>query len=300
MSDTAGGTLHGQDPKQSEGNAGLNKETPIDFERKSGAVTAAGVAFILLALLAIRPFTNIKRALPLETHFKLIPFYAVDLASLLIFALAAVATILRWKRWRIWAGAAAWLAMFLAFRSFQSMALSIQPLFLSQGARINPQQLIVSLLMLAISVFVLWVWNQERKAAATNVKSEVTVAGIALVFLGIYFFLPTLGLLLPSNPTGLSRVFFSFVIFLIFVFAGLAMILRWRGWRIWAGTVAWLTIVLMVTELVREFWMLATHVSMRIDLWILIFGTFTILVCVFVLWAKRQDKALALQTAKSA
>jgi hypothetical protein len=289
MSDTAGGTLHGRDPKQSEGDTGLNKETPIDFERKSGAVTAAGVAFILLALLAIRPFTNINPALPLETHFRLIPFYAVSLASFLIFSFAAVATILRWKRWRIWAGAAAWLAMFLAFRSIQSIALST-PLFLSQGARINPEQLIVSLLMLAISVFVLWVWNQERKTAATNVKSEVTVAGIALVFVGIYFFLPTLGFLLPSNPTGLWFFFFFFVICLIFVFAGLAMILRWRGWRIWAGTVSWLTIVIMVAGLGRD-----TYTSMSIDLWKLTFCTFAILVCIFVLWAKRQDNALALQ-----
>ena len=148
MSDTGGGTLYGRDPEQSEGNAGLNKETPIDFERKSGAVTAAGAAFILLALLAILPFRNINPALPLETHFKLIPFYAVYLASFLIFCFAAVATILRWKRWRIWAGAAAWLAMFLAFRSIQSIALTTR--FLSQGARINPEQLIVSLLMLAI------------------------------------------------------------------------------------------------------------------------------------------------------
>lgn len=223
MSDTAGGTLHGRDPKQSEGNTSLNKETPTHLERQSGAVTAAGAAFILLTLLALRPFTYINPALPLETHFKLIPSYGVNLASFLIFAFAAVATILRWKRWRIWAGAAAWLAMFLAFRSFESIALTTR--FLSQGARINPEQLIVSLLMLAISVFVLWMWNQERKTAATNIKSEVTVGGIALVFLGIYIFFPTLGLLLSSNPAGL---FFS-VISLIFVFAGLAMVLRWRA-----------------------------------------------------------------------
>jgi uncharacterized membrane protein len=146
--------------------------------------------------------------------------------------------------------------------------------------------------MLAISVFVLCVWNQERKTAATNVKSEVTVAGIALVFLGLYFFLPTLGLLLPSNPTGLSAVFLSFVICLIFVFAGLAMILRWRGWRIWAGTVSWLTIVIIVVEFGQN-----TYKSMSIDFWTLIFFTIAILVCIFVLWAKRQDKALAVQTA---
>jgi hypothetical protein len=292
MSDTAGGTLHGRDPKQSEGNTSLNKETPTHLERQSGAVTAAGAAFILLTLLALRPFTYINPALPLETHFKLIPSYGVNLASFLIFAFAAVATILRWKRWRIWAGAAAWLAMFLAFRSFESIALTTR--FLSQGARINPEQLIVSLLMLAISVFVLWMWNQERKTAATNIKSEVTVGGIALVFLGIYIFFPTLGLLLSSNPAGL---FFS-VISLIFVFAGLAMVLRWRGWRIWAGTVSWLTIVITVTELAREVLTLATYGF--IDLWRLTFCTFLTLVCVFVLWAKRQDKTLALQTAKLA
>jgi hypothetical protein len=282
MSDTAGGTLHGRDPKQLESDTSLNKE------RKSGAVTAAGVAFILLALLAILRFRNINLALPLETHFKATPFYAVYISSFLIFAFTAMATILRWRRWRIWAGAAAWLAIFLVFRSIQSQSMAlVTPRFLSQGAKINQEELIVSLLMLAISVFVLWVWNQERKTATPNVKSEVTVAGIALVLLGIYFLLSILGLLLSTNPTGISYVFV--VISLIFVFAGLAMILRWRGWRIWAGTVSWLTIVIMVVGLASE-----AYTSMSIQLFMLAFCTFAILVCIFVLWAKRQGKALAL------
>jgi hypothetical protein len=265
-------------------NTSFDKETPIDFERKSGAVTAAGVALILLALHAIRPFTNINPALPSETHFKLIPVYAVFLASFLIFAFAAAATVLRWKRWRIWAGAAAWLAILLAFRSTQSITLT------SRFTRINPEQLIVSLLMLAIAVFVLWVWNQERKTAATNAKPEVTVAGITLVFLGIYFWLPILNLVLFGNPPGLSFLFFFFAICLIFVFAGLAMILRWGGWRIWAGTVSWLTIVILVVGVGSD-----TYTTRSIDFYKLTLFTAAILVCVFVLWAKRQDKALALQ-----
>jgi hypothetical protein len=67
--------------------------------------------------------------------------------------------------------------------------------------------------------------------------------------------------------------------------------LRWRGWRIWAGTVSWLTIVIIVVEFGQN-----TYKSMSVDFWTLIFFTIAILVCIFVLWAKRQDKALALQT----
>ena len=189
-------------PKQSEGDTGLNKETAVDFERKSSAVTAAGVAFILLTLLALRPFTNINLALPLETHFRLIPFYGVQLASVFIFAFTALATILRWRRWRIWAGAAAWLAIFLVFRSIQSMALTTR--FLSQGATINPEQLILTVLMLAISAFALWAWHQEGKTAPMNVKSEVTVGGIVLVFFGV-----SLGLGASTFPLLGFRYFFS-------------------------------------------------------------------------------------------
>src|SRR5262249_16767437 len=32
----------------------------------------------------------------------------------------------------------------------------------------------------------------------------------------------------------------------IFGYAGVAIVLRWRGWRIWAGTIAWCLVALVV------------------------------------------------------
>jgi hypothetical protein len=225
----------------------------------------------------------------LETPFKLIPSYrvylasfldyGVYLASFLIFAFTAVATILRWRRWRIWAGAAAWLAILLAIRSIW---LVVATETLPPGLSVLPRHQILPL-MLPISVFVLWVWFQGEKAAATNVKSEVTVAGIVLVFLGIEQGLPAVRL-----PSAWPLVF----IFVIFAVSGLAIILRWRGWRIWAGTVSWLTIVIGVVALAVEFSHGSSYFARA-----LFFLAWPILVCIFVLWVKRQDKALALQTA---
>ena len=78
--------------------------------------------------------------------------------------------------------------------------------------------------------------------------------------------------------------------FLIFATAGLAMILRWRGWRIWVGTVSWLMIVIMVLGTARD-----AFPSMFIDLWRLTFVIFAILVCIFVLWGERQDTAVVVK-----
>jgi len=85
-----------------------------------------------------------------------------------------------------------------------------------------------------------------RKTAA------VTIAGVLL--------------LLPAAACALIAIiatdghfrdaFFSGV-FLIaaafFGYAGLAIIRRWRGWRIWAGTIAWGLIALVVLNLLNLF-----------------------------------------------
>jgi formylglycine-generating enzyme required for sulfatase activity len=280
MSDLAGGTLRGRDPEQSEGDTGHKKKPPT--EHRSGVVTVAGVAFILLALLAILPLRNINPAAPI--HLSNIVSYAVHyLLSFLVFTFAAVATILRWRRWRTWAGAAAWLGTLLAIRSIM-LTVAGATYFLPPGLSVLPEHRILPLLLLPISIFALWVWFREQKAAATNVKSEVTVAGIVLVFLGIELGLPFVSL--PSAwPWGFISV--------IFAVPGVAMILRWRGWRVWAGTVSWLTIVLGVIALAVESSYGPSYFARALS-----FCTFPILVCIFVLWAKRQDKAFAVQTAE--
>jgi hypothetical protein len=50
----------------------------------------------------------------------------------------------------------------------------------------------------------------------------------------------------PISPVEAS---FSLVLVLVLGYAGLAMMLRWRRWRVWAGTVSWGLIVIIVLSL---------------------------------------------------
>jgi hypothetical protein len=70
--------------------------------------------------------------------------------------------------------------------------------------------------------------------------SAVTVAGALVLVAGlgvaVITVLSALGSGVPANAemhAGLA------VTFLVLVFVGWAMIRRWRGWRIWSGTLAW-------------------------------------------------------------
>src|SRR5262245_45647471 len=69
-----------------------------------------------------------------------------------------------------------------------------------------------------------------------------------------------------------------------FGYAGLATIWRWRGWRIWAGTVSWGIIVMMVLGV------FATRAP-DTDLVLDIAGRLMVVaVAVFVLVAKRRER----------
>jgi len=71
----------------------------------------------------------------------------------------------------------------------------------------------------------------------------------------------------------------------IFGYAGSAIILRWPGWRIWAGTIGWGLIALVVLSLFKTppLFGPATSFDLRVFL-------VTIAFAVFVLLAKRRER----------
>jgi hypothetical protein len=69
----------------------------------------------------------------------------------------------------------------------------------------------------------------------------------------------------------------------MFGWAGLATIFRWRGWRIWAGAIAWLAIMMLVFDLFAEKQAQPGEYDLpvRLIFWV---------VAVFVLIAKRLER----------
>jgi hypothetical protein len=84
----------------------------------------------------------------------------------------------------------------------------------------------------------------------------VTVAGaLFLLWAVVWAFAATVlvignafpdSLVLANRPIDLVDTVSSLVLALALGYAGLAMMLRWRRWRIWAGTVSWGLIVIVV------------------------------------------------------
>jgi len=85
------------------------------------------------------------------------------------------------------------------------------------------------------------------------------------------------GFLLPAGV--------GVVVALIFGGAGVAIIRRWRGWRIWVGTLAWILIVGVVLKLFARSPPPGTATSRA-----LVADLFTIAFAVFALVAKRRER----------
>jgi len=71
----------------------------------------------------------------------------------------------------------------------------------------------------------------------------------------------------------------------IFGYAALAIIRRWRGWRIWAGTIAWGLIALVVLNLFKPPPPPGIDTSFELPVVLV-----TITFAVFVLIAKRRER----------
>ena len=200
---------------QSDSNvAGDHGSTPSHFERRSVAITAAGVGFLILAL-----FFSGWRVIALLTgpgreHLLAPPaiyFMGAFLATSALFAFTGVAVILRWRGWQTWASTAAWLLMVLALFSVSS-TIDLWH-FLS---RINRAQTAVTPrflwlvfaapFMVLFSIFVLWVRHREKPLHHTDRSGEVTVAGVVLLLVGISFGIGSAVMIVSSKATADSHL----------------------------------------------------------------------------------------------
>ena len=233
-------------------------------------------------------------------------FTGAFLAASALFAFTGVAIILRWRGWQTWASTVAWLLMVLALFSVSS-TIDLWN-FLSRINRaqtaVTPRFLwpvFVAPFMVLFSVFVLWVRHREKPLHHTDRSGEVTVAGVVLLLVGVGFGIVSAVMIVSSKAAADPRLAGGVVllfVFAIYATAGLATIWRWRGWRTWAGTASWLMIVALVIGFSRDYIQVLTTYGFATFGYVLVtmgntyyFISF-ILIFIFVLWAKRQEKAL--------
>ena len=270
---------------------------------------AVGVGFLILAL-----FFSAWRLVALLTaqgreHLLAPPaiyFTGAFIAASALFAFTGVTIILRWRGWQTWASTAAWLLMVLALFSVSS-TIDVWH-FLSRINRaqtaVTPRFLwpiFVTPFMVLFSIFVLWVRHREKPLHHTDRSGEVTVAGVVLLLVGIIFGIVSAVMIVSSKAAADSRLgggSIRLFVFGTYATAGLATIWRWRGWRTWAGTASWLMIVALVIGFSQKPIQVLTTYGFAAFGYVLV-GTgetyifiSSMLTFIFVLWAKRQEKAL--------
>ncbi len=154
--------------------------------------------------------------------------------------------------------------------------------------------------MLAVSIFVLWARRKEKEAKPDARTGEVTVAGALLLLLGIAFgagpalIIKRLLSGTVSSTGDEAAMILALLPCVFFTFTGISAILRWRGWRVWTGLAAWLSIVLIVLAFIQErVQTLVTYGVVFADVGKAVYFASLVLVFVFVLWAKRQKDVVA-------
>jgi peptidoglycan/LPS O-acetylase OafA/YrhL len=122
-------------------------------------------------------------------------------------------------------------------------------------------------------------------------KAAVTVAGVLLL-------LPAVGLAYWEAAYFAARIDISFdprivavewAFAVVLALAGLAIVRRWRGWRIWAGTIAWGLIAIVVLNLFN------TPPPGPVRSFKLAFMLGALAIAMFVLIAKRRERKLDLR-----
>jgi hypothetical protein len=119
-----------------------------------------------------------------------------------------------------------------------------------------------------------------RKTAAVTIAGFLLLLPAAAFAYGAFFFAFSQIDIQVQYPTGVDVVGAA-----IFGYAGLATIRRWRGWRIWAGTIAWGLIALVVLNLFKTPPPPGTDRSFELPVMLGV-----IAIAVFVLIAKRLER----------
>ncbi len=98
--------------------------------------------------------------------------------------------------------------------------------------------------------------TEPQATPAPRRTRAVTIAGALFLLRAVVWAFPAAvfvidnafpdSLALRYRPINLVVAVSSLVLALVLGYAGLAIMLRWRRWRIWAGTVSWGLIVIVV------------------------------------------------------
>src|SRR5262249_33523625 len=178
------GNVEGADPPEAQ---------HADSRRRSGAVTAAGVAFLLLALLyAAKILMLLWRPIAIQNPAATF-YYSTVGASLLmavVTAFAGVTTVLRRRGWRAWAGTVSWLTLiFAGITVGPTIGLFELPSPIGSTRPTLPllMGVLPSLFMVLVSIFALWARRKEERSATDVRSGEVTAAGVVLLLIGIGF-----------------------------------------------------------------------------------------------------------------
>jgi len=92
--------------------------------------------------------------------------------------------------------------------------------------------------------------SEPHKSPPARKTAAVTISGVLFLLLAAFCaFIADFATQGHFRDALVSGVFL--VAAIIFGYAGLAIIRRWRGWRIWAGTLAWGLIAFIVLSVFR-------------------------------------------------
>jgi hypothetical protein len=137
--------------------------------------------------------------------------------------------------------------------------------------------------------------SEPDKTLPPRKTAAVTIAGALLLLLAVGFAYVAAAFA-AHNASGSDlyihpySIAVSLALAVVLALAGLAIVCRWRGWRIWAGTIAWGLIALVVLNLFRTPPPPGTDRSFELRV---VLGT--IAFAVFVLVVKRRERKLDLR-----
>jgi hypothetical protein len=265
--------------------------------KRSTAVTLSGIALLIVPFLVLLLVViSATPESPLAAAFSTGKFTSglatgigVTIAILAVFAVTGLAIVGRWRGWRIYAGTMGWFLILIYCMWLMTMPRMWRWNF-DKG---DAWALLVISLIAVLGIFILGAKREEPPARPFPV---VTLAGALflviaiapLAIIGAFFVAGTITVL---EPAALITVL---IVLALFGLIGLAAINRWRGWRIYAGVIAWLFIAIGILGGLGQIITLADRGAPGLVLLEPVGpALFATALGYFILWAKRQEPAPA-------
>jgi len=248
---------------------------------RSGLVTISGivVAIVPPALLATA-IAMMPDSAPAWSMFsrgdpRVIVSAFVFLAALALVTLAGIAIARRWPGWRVCSSIIGWSCIVLAnyFVSFYLESLEPAPFLAPSGESRGLIVIAAALALLAILLLV-----GKRDEPPRHPARPMTAVGILIIAIGVAMFFAAL--IVAPVAAAIGGVI---------ALAGVGIVMRGPGWRIYSGFIAWFLIVAGVGGFFTQ--MPSTyHPRWLVLLWM---HLTTVAACIgtgwFILWSKRRE-----------